>query len=69
MHVVEVTKDGVAVGTVRFRGITSAPDKSTERRFKCTPKDCIPRSVVRGIANGLSSGSSSGNEDVYAWRA
>ena len=69
MHVVEVSTNGAAVGTIHFRGILQEGDKSSERRrYKCSPKACVPRDVVKKIADGLSAGSSAGHEDVYAWR-
>ena len=68
MHVVEVSTNGVTVGTIRFRGITPVAGKPSERQFKCTPKTFLPKSIVKRIADRLSAGSSAGNEDAYAWR-
>ena len=70
MHVVEVSTNGTAVGTISYLGIERVPGGPAEtRRFKCSPKKCVPKSVVKRIADSLSGGSSAGHEDVYDWRA
>jgi hypothetical protein len=68
MHQVEVTRNGVDVGKVRFRGITRAEAPATEsRRYQCSPKDCVPKVIVRKIADRLAFGVSAGHEDEYEW--
>ena len=68
MHQVEVSRNGVGVGTVRFRGIVLAKAPQTEsRRYKCSPKDCVPKSIVRKIADRLTFGLAAGHEGDYEW--
>ena len=69
MHVVEVSTNGVAVGTIRFRGIVPTAEKRSEkRRYQCSPKECVPRSIAKKIADRISEGLGAGHEDVFAWR-
>ena len=68
MRMVEVSKNGVGVGTVKFRGISQAESAAAEpRRYKCDPKDCVPKLVVRKIADRLAFGVTAGHEDDYEW--
>jgi hypothetical protein len=68
MHLVEVSKNGVELGKVRFRGIVEAAAPQLEsRRYQCSPKDCVPKSVVRKIADRLAFGVVAGHEDDYEW--
>jgi hypothetical protein len=68
MRSVEVTKNGIGIGTVSFRGIVEGAAAVTERRrFRCSPKDCIPKSVVKKIADRLAFGVIAGHEDDYEW--
>ncbi len=68
MHTVEVSQNGVGIGTVQFRGIL--PNKVADapsRRFKCTPKACVPKPIVQKIADRLAFGVTAGHEDDYEW--
>ncbi len=68
MHSVEVSHNGVELGTVQFRGIT--PNRNADapsRRFKCTPKACVPKVIVKKIADRLAFGVTAGHEDDYEW--
>jgi hypothetical protein len=68
MHSVAVSQNGVEVGTVQFRGITSAPATTPKtRRFKCSPKECVPKGIVRKIADRLAFGITAGHEEDYEW--
>lgn len=68
MHMVEVSKNGVEVGKVRFRGIPEAnvPAVMT-RRYKCFPKDCVTKAVARKIADRLAFGVTAGHVDDLEW--
>ncbi|HEY2762235.1 MAG TPA: hypothetical protein VGI75_15860 [Pirellulales bacterium] len=69
MHMVEVSQDGVELGTIRFRGISNLPTgEAPKRRYKCTPKDCVPKLIARKIADRLAFGITAGHEEAYAWR-
>jgi len=68
MHNVEVSKHGVDLGRVSFRGIEQGDVTLLEpRRFRCSPKDCVPKSVVKKIADRLAFGVIAGQEDSYDW--
>ena len=68
MHQVEVIRNGVEVGKVRFRGIVLAAAPSTKsRRYQCNPKDCVPKGIVRKIADRLAFGMTAGHEEEYEW--
>ncbi len=68
MHMVEVSKNGVDVGTVSFRGIAQADRSVAEpRRFRCSPKHCVPKLIARKIADRLAFGVTAGHEDDYEW--
>jgi hypothetical protein len=68
MQSVEVTKNGVDIGIVDFRGILQGDAVAVEpRRFRCNPKDCVPKSVVKKIADRLAFGVIAGHEDDYEW--
>lgn len=69
MHTVQVTKNGVGLGTVRFRGIAAivADQPGQRREFKCSPKGCVPKNIVGKIADRLSFGVKSGQESEYEW--
>ncbi|HEY2826699.1 MAG TPA: hypothetical protein VGJ04_03790 [Pirellulales bacterium] len=70
MHLVEVSRNGVEVGTVRFRGIAVAEAPKTEsRRYKCTPKNCVPKDIARKIADRLTFGVAAGHEGEYEWHS
>jgi hypothetical protein len=70
MHLVEVSKNGVELGTVRFRGIPTAPAEPTQkRRYKCAPKDCVPKLIARKIADRLAFGVTAGHEEDYEWHS
>ncbi len=68
MQMVEVSKNGIEVGTVSFRGIFKGETPpENRRRFRCSPKDCVPKLVVRKIADRLAFGVVAGHEDDYEW--
>jgi hypothetical protein len=68
MHKVEIIRNGVEVGKVRFRGIAVAPALVEQsRRYQCSPKNCIPKSIVRKIADRLAFGLAAGHEGEYEW--
>ena len=68
MHMVEVSKNGIEVGTVRIRGISdSETPVAQRRRFRCNPKDCVPKLTVRKIADRLAFGVVAGQEDEFDW--
>ena len=67
MHMVEVSQDGVELGTIRFRGLSKPPvGAAPRRRYKCTPKDCVPKLIARKIADRLAFGITAGHEEAYA---
>ena len=37
------------------------------RRYQCSPKNCVPKAVVRKIADRLAFGVSAGHEEDYEW--
>jgi hypothetical protein len=68
MHTVEVSQNGVEVGTVQFRGIAASPvDKMAKRHYRCRPNACVPKSIARRIADRLAFGVTAGHEDDYEW--
>jgi hypothetical protein len=68
MHTVEVSQNGVDLGTVQFRGISGSPDDAAPtRRYKCSPKACVPKSIAKKIADRLAFGVTAGHEDDYEW--
>ena len=68
MHQVEVSRNGVEVGTVRFRGIAVAEQpKTVSRRYQCRPKNCVPKDIARKIADRLTFGVAAGHEGEYEW--
>jgi hypothetical protein len=68
MHQVEVSRNGVELGTVRFRGIVQDQTPRTEsRRYKCSPKNCVPKNIARKIADRLTFGVAAGHEGEYEW--
>jgi hypothetical protein len=68
MHSVEVSQNGVDVGTVQFRGISgSREDAAPTRRYKCNPKACVPKAIAKKIADRLAFGVTAGHEDDYEW--
>jgi hypothetical protein len=68
MHSVEVSQNGVEIGTVQFRGISAvAAAAAPTRRYKCTPKACVPKVIVKKIADRLAFGVTAGHEDDYEW--
>jgi hypothetical protein len=68
MHQVDILRNGVEIGKVRFRGIEKVKTPTSEtRRYQCTPKDCVPRVIVRKIADRLAFGVSAGHEADYEW--
>ncbi|HZZ28554.1 MAG TPA: hypothetical protein VFE46_11175 [Pirellulales bacterium] len=68
MHQVEVIRNGVEVGRVRFRGITKPETPALEtRRYQCSPKNCVPKDIVRKIADRLAFGLAAGHEGDYEW--
>ncbi len=68
MQKVEVSKNGVELGTVSFRGISQGETSGDEpRRFRCSPRDCVPKPIVRKIADRLAFGVVAGHEDDYEW--
>jgi hypothetical protein len=70
MHMVEVSQNGVELGTIRFRGISGAPAGEPQRRkYKCTPKDCVPKLIARKIADRLAFGVTAGSVEAYAWQS
>jgi hypothetical protein len=70
MHSVSVSQNGITVGTIKYRGIIASPAVSTGvRRFKCSPKACVPKGIVRKIADRLAFGITAGHEDVYEWQS
>ena len=70
MHTVEVSRNGVEVGTVLLRGIVQAKAVVSEsRRYQCKPKNCVPKQIVRKIADRLTFGVTAGHEDDYEWHA
>jgi hypothetical protein len=70
MHSVSVSQNGVSLGTVQYRGIKVSPVvTSGTRRFKCSPKACVPKGIVRKIADRLAFGITAGHEDDYEWHS
>jgi hypothetical protein len=69
MHSVSVSQNGVALGTVQYRGINVSPVTSGLRQFKCSPKACIPKGIVRKIADRLAFGITAGHEADYEWHS
>ena len=75
MRTVEITKNGVELGSVSFRGIAAsqpmaeaAASTSKEKRlYRCSPSACVSKDVARRIADSLSGGSVGGREDDYEW--
>jgi hypothetical protein len=68
MHSVAVSQNGVGLGTVQYRGIKTTPVVSAEtRRFKCSPKGCVPKGIIRKIADRLAFGITAGHEEDYEW--
>jgi hypothetical protein len=68
MYQVEVSRNGVELGTVRFRGIVQAETPKIEsRRYQCSPKNCVPKTIARKIADRLAFGVAAGHEDDYEW--
>ena len=68
MHQVEVSRNGVEVGTVYFRGIPLADLGQTEtRRYKCNPKNCVTKITARKIADRLAFGAVAGHEGDFEW--
>lgn len=68
MHSVAISQNGVELGTVQFRGIAISPAiASAKRRFKCSPKECVPKGIVRKIADRLTFGVTAGHEGDYEW--
>jgi hypothetical protein len=68
MHMVEVSQNGVDLGKIRFRGIAAVPEGAVQRRrYKCIPKDCVPKLIARKIADRLAFGVTAGHEEDYAW--
>jgi hypothetical protein len=68
MHQVDILRNGVEIGKVRFRGIAEAEKASPETRlFQCSPKNCVPKAVVRKIADRLAFGVSAGHEGNFEW--
>ena len=37
------------------------------RRYQCSPKNCVPKSIVRKIADRLAFGLAAGHEGEYEW--
>jgi hypothetical protein len=69
MHSVSVSQNGVDLGTIKYRGITIAPAVSPgTRQFRCDPKKCVPKGIIRKIADRLAFGITAGHEDDYEWR-
>lgn len=70
MHRVSVSQNGVELGTIQYRGVDVSPVVSPGTRlFKCTPKACVPKGVVRKIADRLAFGLTAGHEADYEWHA
>jgi hypothetical protein len=71
MRSVEVRQNGVALGTVQFRGVSSVPsgDPKERRLYKCTPTACVPKEIARNIADRLMAGVTDGSEKDYEWRS
>jgi hypothetical protein len=68
MHQVDILRNGVEVGIVRFRGITQAESQEQEsRRYQCSPKNCVPKAVARKIADRLAFGVIAGHEEDFEW--
>ncbi|HTQ40907.1 MAG TPA: hypothetical protein VMJ32_17950 [Pirellulales bacterium] len=68
MHQVDVSRNGVEVGTVRFRGLALAEQPQTEsRRYQCRPKNCVPKNIAKKIADRLTFGVAAGHEGEYEW--
>ena len=68
MHQVEVIRNGVEIGKVRFRGIATTKVAASEsRRYQCSPKNCVPKNIVRKIADRLAFGLAAGHEGDYEW--
>jgi hypothetical protein len=68
MHLVDVIQNGVEVGKIRFRGIGKPEAPASERRrYQCSPKNSVPKDIVRKIADRLAFGVAAGNEGDYVW--
>ena len=74
MLTVELSKSGLDVGTISFRGIKPthagaiAPATSGRKRlYRCTPTNVVTKSVARRIADKLAFGANSGQEDDFDW--
>ena len=70
MHKIEISREGIEVGTVQFRGISDNPlDKSGKRHYRCRPTACIPKAIARKIADRLAFGVTAGHEENYEWHS
>ncbi|MEX2168578.1 MAG: hypothetical protein WD851_04670 [Pirellulales bacterium] len=67
MQTVHVRKNGLDIGTLRFRGV-SGDTSSKTRQFHSNPKECVPKTTVRKIADRLSFGLTAGHEDEFEWK-
>jgi hypothetical protein len=66
MHLVEVSKLGVDVGTISFRGLSKKAE-GQRSEFKCSPKGCVPKTVVQKIAAQLTGGVTAGTDEEFNW--
>ena len=70
MHTIEVSRGGVEIGTVQFRGIaTNLLGKTTNRHYRCRPTACVPKEIARKIADRLAFGVTAGHEDDFEWHS
>jgi len=68
MHTIAVSRNGVEIGTLLLRGLAKAEEVvSGSRRYKCQPKDCVPKKIVRKIADRITFGVTAGHEDDFEW--
>jgi len=70
MHTIEVSRGGIEIGTVQFRGIATDPlAKPTKRHYRCRPTACLPKAVARKIADRLAFGVTAGHEGDFEWHS
>jgi len=70
MHTIEVSRGGVEIGTVQFRGIATNPlGKTAKRHYRCRPTACVPKEVARKIADRLAFGVTAGHEGDFEWHS
>jgi hypothetical protein len=68
MHRVAISQNGAEVGTIQYRGIGTSPVVSPgTRQFRCSPKACVPKGIIRKIADRLAFGLTAGHEENYEW--